>query len=124
MKKLTAIWVALAMSVSACTSDAAESEIGTTISDLATQAQALANDGDIDPQLANAIQVVSQNATTVGLAATGGEVSDEDLDSLVRALDDFESQFETARETLDPDVQAQLDSLESDLRDAVDQLDG
>lgn len=122
MKKLFIALLTLTLGLGACTSDAADADLGATITDLANEAQTLLNESDLDAQVANAVEVVANNATTVGLAATGGEVSDADLDSLSGSLDDFEARIDEARDSLDPEIEARLDSLEEDLRDAVEQL--
>jgi hypothetical protein len=122
MKWLMIGLLTLGLALGACASETTNADMGAAISDLASQAQDLVNDSDLDAQLVNAVQVVADNATTVGLAAAGGEVSDADLDSLTGALDDYENQVSAVRDSLDPDVEEQLDTLASDLRDAIDQL--
>lgn len=122
MKKLLIALLTSCLALSACTSDTADADLGATVTDLADEAQTLLADSDLDAQLANAVEVVATNATTVGLAATGGEVSDSDLDSLTGALDDFEARVDETRDSLDPEIQDRLDSLEEDLREAVEQL--
>lgn len=122
MKKLIIALLTLTLGLGACSSDTADADLGATLTNLAEEAQTLVNESDLDAQVANAVEVVANNATTVGLAATGGEVSDADIDSLTGALDDFEVRVDEARDSLDPDIQERLDSLEEDLREAVEQL--
>ncbi len=126
MKKTLIIVVAFALALTACASDdtagLSTEQVGATISDLASEAQSTLNGADVDARLASAVQAVSDHATTVGLAATAGEVSDQDLDALVGSLDDFESQLDAATDSLDPAVQDSLDDLAKNLRDAIDQL--
>ena len=68
MKKLFIALLTLTLALGACTSDAADADLGATITDLANEAQTLLNESDLDAQVANAVEVVANNATTVGLA--------------------------------------------------------
>lgn len=124
MKKLLTLLVVLATVVAACASgtDQSVEELGSTVSDLATDAQALANDADLGAELKTSLNVVADDATTLGLSATGGEVSDDDLNALTGSLDGLEARIEDAKDSLDPAVQEQLESLTADLREVVDQL--
>ncbi len=131
MKKLIVLMIPLMLVAAACTTDAEVAgvtveEAGTALRDLGVDAQGLLADvetAEVGAQINDVLSVVSQNTTTVALAATGGEVSSEDLDRLVSSLGDFDAEIDNARESLDPGLVERMESLAADIRSAVDQLD-
>ena len=131
MKKLLVLMIPLMLVAAACTADADVSadmtveEAGAALADLGVDAQGLLADvqtAEADAQINDVLSVVSQNTTTVALAATGGEVSSEDLDRLVGSLGDFDTEIEAVRDSLDAELVERLESLAADIRSAVDQL--
>lgn len=131
MKKLVVLMIPLMLVAAACSTDADVSadmtpeEAGTALRDLGVDAQGLLAEvqtAESGAQINDVLSVVSQNTTTVALAATGGEVSSEDVDRLVSSLGDFDSEIEAVRDSLDPGLVERLESLATDIRNAVDQL--
>jgi hypothetical protein len=132
MKKLIVLMIPLMLVAAACTTDTEVSgdmtveEAGTALRDLGVDAQGLLADvqtAEAGAQINDILTVVSQNTTTVALAATGGEVSSEDLDRLVSSLGDFDVEIDAVRDSLDPGLVDRMESLTADIRNAVDQLD-
>lgn len=132
MKKLIVLIIPLMLVAAACTSEADVSgdmtveEAGTALRDLGVDAQGLLAEvqtAEAGAQVNDVLSVVSQNTTTVALAATGGEVSSEDLDRLVSSLGDFDTEIDTVRDSLDPGLVERMESLAADIRSAVNQLD-
>ena len=132
LKKLIVLMVPLMLLAAACTADTEVSgdmtveEAGEVMRDLGVDAQGLLADvqtAEAGAQLNDVLSVVSQNTTTVALAATGGEVSSEDLDRLVSSLGDFDAEIDAVRDSLDPALVERMESLAADIRSAVDQLE-
>ena len=133
MRKLLFLILPLMLIAAACTTDTETmdemtvEEIGETMSDLGIEAETLIADletADGADQIVGAVRTLRDNMSTVAVAATAGDVSDEDVDRLVGSLDDLNADLDAVRDSLDPALSDRLDSFESDMREAVDQLSG
>lgn len=133
MRKSLLLIVPLMLIATACTTDTEAvddmtvEEIGTTMTELGLDAEALIADveaADGGDQIVGAVRTLRDNMGTVAVAASAGEVSDEDVDLLVSSLDDLNADLEAVRDSLDPGLSGRIDSFESEMREVVDQLNG
>lgn len=136
MKKLLILMLPLMLIVAACTADTEAvdevddmtvEQIGTMLTGLEADAETLIADleaAEGADQVADAVRTLRDETGIVALAATAGEVSDEDIDRLVSSLDDLNADLEAVRDSLDPGLSGRIDSFESEMREAVDQLEG
>lgn len=131
MKKILTLLVPLMVIVAACTPDSdsvAEvtgEDVAATLTELGAEAEELVDEleGAETAEINDVLSVVRQNTTNVALAATGGDVSEADVERLVTSLGDLQLEIDAARDALDPTVAERLDSLRSDIQSALDQLD-
>lgn len=133
MRKLLFLILPLMLIATACTTDSQVTddmtieEIGATLTDLDADAEALIADlesAEGADQVVGAVAALRDDLGTVALAASAGEVSDEDLDRLVSSLDGFSADLDSVRDSLDSGLSGRLDSFESEMREAVDLLTG
>lgn len=131
MKKLLTLMLSVTLVATACTAetdsvaDVANEDVAATLTELATDAQELVTELD-GPEAAgvnDVLSVIAQDTSDIALAATGGDVSDADVDRLVASLGDLQLEIDTARDALDPAVAERLDALRSDIETALDRLD-
>lgn len=131
MKKVLTFVLPLMLIVAACSpeadsvADVTDEDVAATLTDLGADAQELVADlgGAETAEINDVLSVVSQNTTNVALAATGGDVSEADVERLVRSLGDLQLEIDAARDSLDPELAERLDSLRSDIQGALDRLD-
>lgn len=133
MRKLLFLILPLMLIAAACTTDTeiandmTVEEIGETLTDLDVDAEALIADlesAEGADQVVDAVRTLRDDIGTVAVAASAGDVSDEDVDRLVSSLDDLSANLDSVRDSMDPGLSGRIDSFESEMREAVDQLTG
>ena len=143
MKKLVAMLAMSTFAIAACGSQAATNtseaandlqsvttaanlqEAAATLSDLQDQATNLTGQIQSSNQAAELRQVfdvVSQNLSEVADAATAGDVSSQDVESLQNSLGDLQTNLTQLSDQIDPDLRNQLESFRDQIQTLIPQL--
>ena len=133
MRKLLFLILPMMLIAAACTTDTETvdgitvEEVGTMLTDLDTDVEAIIADleaAEGADEVVNAVRTLRDDMGIVAVAASAGDVSDEDVDRLLGSLDDFSASLDSVRDSLDPGLSGRIDSFESEMREAVEQLTG
>lgn len=133
MRKLLFLILPMMLIAAACTTDTETvdgitvEEVGTMLTDLDTDVEAIIADleaAEGGDEVVNAVRTLRDDMGIVAVAASAGDVSDEDVDRLLGSLDDFSASLDSVRDSLDPGLSGRIDSFESEMREAVEQLTG